>query len=256
MGGAHHFIDAQGENRRLLVALDGRVKLLLMAAALGVNLTAGGLRSPLGLAGLALLLVLAAGVRLRSFLRRMAVPAMLATVALLTQIFWFQQGEVLLRLPVSSWELTVYSGGVWRGLELAARIVGGMAVLLFFSLSTPLPELMRAARFFRCPPVLVELALIMYRYIFLLLEEGGRIRNAEKSRLGFVDFRSGLRSAGILGGMLVLRTYDRAERSFAAMRCRGYRGALTAVTPAKMQGRDWGALVAGMLLLAGLFAAR
>jgi len=129
-------------------------------------------------------------------------------------------------------------------------------VLLFFSLSTPLPELMRAARFFRCPPVLVELALIMYRYIFLLLEEGGRIRNAEKSRLGFVDFRSGLRSAGILGGMLVLRTYDRAERSFAAMRCRGYRGALTAVTPATMQGRDWGALVAGMLLLAGLFAAR
>jgi len=256
MGGAHHFIDAQGESRRLLVALDGRVKLLLMAAALGGNLAAGGLRTPIALSALALLLVLAAGVPVRSFLRRMAVPALLATVALVTQLFWFQQGEVLLRLPVFHWELILYSGGVVRGLELAARIVGGMAVLLFFSLSTPLPELMRAARFFRCPPVLVELAMIMYRYIFLLLEEGGRIRNAERSRLGFVDTRSAVRSSGILGGMLVLRTYDRAERSFAAMRCRGYRGALTAVTPGEMQGRDWAALAVGMLLLAGLFALR
>jgi cobalt/nickel transport system permease protein len=104
--------------------------------------------------------------------------------------------------------------------------------------------------------VLVELALIMYRYIFLLQEEGGRIRNAEKSRLGFVDTRAALRSSGILGGMLVLRTYDRAERSFAAMRCRGYRGALTAVTPGRMQGHDWAVLVVGLGLLAGLFAIR
>lgn len=256
MGVAHHFIDAGGQERRLLVALDGRVKLVLMLTALGINLTAGGLRGPFGLALLSLLLVLLAGVPARSFLRRMAVPAMLATVALLTQLFWFRQGEPLLHLPLLNRELVVHAGGVARGLELAARIVGGMASLLFFSLTTPLPELMRAARFFRCPPVLVELALIMYRYIFLLLEEGGRIRNAEKSRLGFVDIRAAVRSSGILGGMLVLRTYDRAERSFAAMRCRGYRGALTAVTPGQMRGVDWVALAVGLLLLAGLFAIR
>ena len=115
---------------------------------------------------------------------------------------------------------------------------------------------MRAARFFRCPPVLVELALIMYRYIFLLLEEGGRFRTAQKARLGFVDFRSGLSSAATLGGMLVLRTYDRAERSFAAMRCRGYRGALTNLPPGKLQGRDWAVLVVGLGVLAGLYAIR
>jgi cobalt/nickel transport system permease protein len=178
MGGAHHFIDAQGENQRMLVALDGRIKLVLLTAALVLNLTAGGVRTPLCLAVLALILVRISGVRASAFLKRMAVPAVLATVAFITQLFWFQEGPPLLSFPLLSFELTVYQGGVWRGLELASRILGGMGVLLFFSLTTPLPELMRAARFFRCPPVLVELALIMYRYIFLLLEEGGRIRNA------------------------------------------------------------------------------
>jgi cobalt/nickel transport system permease protein len=256
MGGNHSFIDPQGESRRLLIALDGRIKLVLLLAALAVNLIGGGLRTPAALALCAWFLVLAAGVRPATFLRRMAVPAMLAGVAFATQLFWIHSGEILIRLPFLSWSWEVTSDGMLRGLELAARIVGGMSVLLFFSLTTPLPELMRAARSFRCPPVLVELALIMYRYIFLLLDEGGRIRNAQKARLGFVDFRCGIRSAGTLGGMLVLRTYDRAERSFAAMRCRGYQGVLTTVPPGALQGRDWMVLVVGLLLLAGLFALR
>ena len=256
MGGAHGFIDAQGESRHFMVAVDGRIKLILLLAALVVNLAAGGVRVPLALALIAFALIVTAGVPPGAFVKRMAVPASLAVIAFATQLFWYREGGGLVAFPLAGREWTVYAGGIDRGLELATRIVGGMSVLLFFALTTPLPELMRAARWFRCPPVLVELTLIMYRYIFLLLEEGGRIRNAQKARLGFVGLRSTLRSSGILGGMLVLRTYDRAERSFDAMRCRGYRGALTSVTSGKVQVRDWAALVVGLSALLLLFAIR
>lgn len=256
MGGAHHFIDAQGETRRLIPALDGRVKLGLLAAALAVNLTSVGVEVPLFLLGGAFGLVLAAGLPAAGFGKRMVVPATLAVVAFLTQLIWVRQGAVVTTVGLHFFTLVIHQGGLQRGLELAARILGGMGVLLFFSLTTPLPELMRAARFFRCPPVLVELALIMYRYIFLLLEEAGRIRTAQKSRLGFTGFRTGVRSSAILGGMLVLRTYDRAERSFAAMRCRGYRGVLTTVPPGPLEGKDWMALGVGAVVLAGLFLIR
>ena len=90
---------------------------------------------------------------------------MLAGVAFLTQLFWFQEGRELYSFEVWIWQPTIYEGGVEKGVEIASRIIGGMATLLFFSLTTPLPELMRAARFFRVPPVLVELALIMYRSV-------------------------------------------------------------------------------------------
>jgi cobalt/nickel transport system permease protein len=256
MARAHPFIDPQGENRRLMVSLDGRIKLVLLAAALLLNLVSGGGRVSLLLALLAFALVLSAGVRAAAFLKRMAIPTLLALVAFTTQLFWVRLGEPLLTFPLLVWEATVYVDGVARGLEIASRILGGMSVLLFFALTTPLPELMRAARWFRCPPVLVELALIMYRYIFLLLEEGGRIRAAQKARLGFVDFRSSLRSSSNLGGMLVLRTFDRAERSFAAMRCRGYRGALTGIPPGELRRKDWWALVVGLGVLAMLLLMR
>jgi len=256
MGGVHGFPDNQGENRRLLVALDGRVKFSMTLAALLLNLAAGGVRFPLGLLVVTLCCCMVSGVRLRSFVRRMAVPLMLALVACATQIFWYPLGEPLVSIPLFGSEVVIREAALWRGLELGSRILGGMSVLLFFSLTTPLPELMRAARFFRCPAVLMELVLIMYRYIFLMFAEAGRIRTAQKARLGFVSFGNTLRSAGTLGGMLVLRSYDRAERSFAAMRCRGYRGTITVVPPGQLRPHDWGVLLASGIILALLWQLR
>ncbi len=253
MSQAHQFIDAQGESRRLLVALDGRVKFVLMLMALGLNLWGARLSVSLALLAAGFLCSLLSGVRLRSFGKRMLMPLVLAGVALLTQFFWVRDGALLAQLDLWGWELLLMEGGLHKGLLLASRILGGMGVILFFSLTTPLPELMRAARFFRCPEVLVELTLIMYRYIFLFMEEGIRIRNAQKARLGYSGWKNALRSSGVLGGMLVLRTFDRAERSFAAMRCRGYRGSLAAVAPGPMAKKDWWALGIGTLLL-GLIA--
>ncbi len=252
MGKVTRFIDPPEGSPRLLVAIDGRVKLLLLLGFLLVNLAVGGWRVPLLLAMLALLGALMAGVGVAPFLRRMVVPALLAAVVFFSQVFWARQGEEVLLLDLGGRQAVVYEEGARRGLELSARILGGMGMLLFFSLSTPLPELMRAARFYRVPAVLVELALVMYRYLFLLLEEAGRIRTAQAARLGFGDTRSRLRSAGILGGMLVLRTYDRAERGFAAMRCRGYCGSLTPIPSAPLQRRDWGTLGVGAVVLAFL----
>lgn len=243
MSGIHQFTDVQGERRRLLIALDGRIKLVIMVISLLLNLIAGGLRFPLALAGLALLAIVASGVSMRAYLRRMIVPAMLALVAFSTQLFWYPEGELVRIVPLFGIDIEIHSGALQRGLELAGRIIGGMSVLLFFALTTPLPELMRAAHFFRCPAVLVELALIMYRYVFLMFEEASRIRRAQKSRLGYVRFTNTVRSVSTLGGMLILRSYDRAERSFAAMRCRGYRGVMTAVVPSRLKAHDWGVLL-------------
>ena len=103
---------------------------------------------------------------------------------------------------------------------------------------------------------MVELALIMYRYIFLMFEEATRIRSAQKSRLGYVSFKNSLRSISTLGGMLILRSYDRAERSFAAMRCRGYRGVMTAVVPTRLKGHDWGVLLVAIAILGLLWTVR
>jgi cobalt/nickel transport system permease protein len=76
------------------------------------------------------------------------------------------------------------------------------------------------------PRVLTELALLIYRYIFVLIEEAIAIRDAQRVRLGYHSWRQSMRSLSILGSGLILQAYDRAERVFAAMTVRGYSGTM------------------------------
>jgi cobalt/nickel transport system permease protein len=94
-------------------------------------------------------------------------------------------------------------------------------------MSTPMNKLLLAATWFRVPKIFVELALLVYRYIFVLLEEIVTIKDAQRIRLGYHNWRRSMGSLGVLGGSLILRTYDRAERVFDAMIARGYSGTMT-----------------------------
>jgi cobalt/nickel transport system permease protein len=71
-------------------------------------------------------------------------------------------------------------------------------------------------------PFVVQL-LLLYRYIFVLMEEAGRMVRACASR-SFDSRAMRVRTFGSLIGILLLRTIDRAGRVYLAMCCRGFDG--------------------------------
>jgi cobalt/nickel transport system permease protein len=77
----------------------------------------------------------------------------------------------------------------------------------------------------KVPRKLVYLFFFFYRYLSVLHEEYTRLRGAMKIRC----FRPGTnmhtyRTYAYLVGMLVVRSYERSERIYGAMLCRGFRG--------------------------------
>ena len=67
--------------------------------------------------------------------------------------------------------------------------------------------------------------MLLYRYIFLLVDQTGRIVRARSLRSAGRRGR-GLSSYGPLVGSLFLRTLDRAQRIHRAMVCRGFTGVI------------------------------
>lgn len=73
------------------------------------------------------------------------------------------------------------------------------------------------------PRVFAVQLLFLYRYLFVLGDEGGRMARARASRsLG--DRGMGVKVFGSLAGHLLLRTIDRAQRIYMAMLSRGFHG--------------------------------
>ncbi|MCC7212735.1 MAG: hypothetical protein IT451_12965, partial [Candidatus Brocadia sp.] len=102
--------------------------------------------------------------------------------------------------------------------------LGGISLVITFSYTTTISRLCAGLTWFRVPNTIVELMAFMYRYIFLFVDEVATMWIAQKSRLGHTSWRKMIPSLGSLCGTLIIRAFDRAERTSEAMYVRGYEG--------------------------------
>ncbi|HEX2971281.1 MAG TPA: cobalt ECF transporter T component CbiQ [Tepidisphaeraceae bacterium] len=96
-----------------------------------------------------------------------------------------------------------------------------LLTMILLSNTTPFSELLRVLRAVRVPALLLTTLALMYRYVFVLLDESQRMRRARQSRT-FTASRWHLwKSTATVLGQLFIRASERAERVYSAMWARG-----------------------------------
>jgi cobalt/nickel transport system permease protein len=116
--------------------------------------------------------------------------------------------------------------------------------------TVPVVTLGQALHNLRLPDKLCHLLLFTYRYLYVFEQEYRRLVQAIKIR-GFQP-RTNLhtyRTYAYLAAMLLVRSFDRADRVFQAMLCRGFQGVFYSLRTFYWQRRDWVFMVASMLVL-------
>lgn len=105
-------------------------------------------------------------------------------------------------------------------LEKAALTV--LAVLILMA-TTPAAKLMAGLRAVGVPKILLSVLMLTVRFLTLLAGEAGRMTRAYRLR---ANSPKGIRigDMGSFVGQLLLRSVDRAERVYRAMKLRGYSG--------------------------------
>ena len=76
------------------------------------------------------------------------------------------------------------------------------------------------------PSLMTELMYLIYRFVFVLLDTHGRMREAAGARLGWRDFRTSCRSFGGTAAGLLLVALRKSRTYYDAMAARGYDGGL------------------------------
>jgi len=111
------------------------------------------------------------------------------------------------------------------------------AVLILIAV-TPFSQLTGQLRRMRFPDVFVNLLEMVYRYIGVLLEEASSMHTAYMLRS---TAHKGLkmRHMGSFVGQLLIRSFDRAERVYEAMKCRGYPGQKATASRIRLRGSDY-----------------
>lgn len=241
----------------LIHELDPRVKLLLtLFFILMLVLLPDGAWLAYGISyGLVLMTIVLAQISLSYVLKRtlIVLPFLLAAVTVLFTL----PGDVLVILPLG---LTISDAGLVRFLSIVIRSLVAIQMAILLTATTPFPDILHGLRHLKVPAILVSIIAFMYRYLFVLADEAGRLLRGRAARSAAHPHMPG-RAGGTLGwrakvtgnmiGQLFLRSLDRSDRVYNAMLARGYQGELLTINPHRMHGRDWAVL----LSYAGLITA-
>lgn len=134
---------------------------------------------------------------------------------------------------------------------VALAVLAGVLVV-----SAPLERTARAAWHLGVPGVVIQVALLAYRYVFLLGDELERLRVALRVR-GFRNRpnRHSYYTVAAATGTLLARGADRADRVAAAMRCRGFDGTFRSLDDDRTRWEDGLTLVIALVVAGALLGA-
>ena len=222
------------EGSSLIHRLDPRGRIII--TALFAVLVAVAESFPAALAGLALALGWLALAHLpvkKVFVKLLAVNGFIFFLWLVLP--WTYPGDKIWQLgPLAATRQGIAVTALIT-LKSNAIIIGLMALIA----TVPVTTLGQAMQALKLPDKLCHLLLFTYRYIYVFEVEFQRLVQAMKIR-GFQP-RTNLhtyRSYAYLAGMLLVRSYDRAESVFQAMLCRGFHGVFYSLKTFSWQRRD------------------
>ncbi|MBD0336917.1 MAG: cobalt ECF transporter T component CbiQ [Cyanobacteria bacterium Co-bin13] len=154
---------------------------------------------------------------------------------------------VVLVLPLASGETVLWQWG-WltvrqEGLQSMGLVLGRFLSILTLGFillgTTPFLSLIKAMRSLGLPAILTDMTLLAYRYLYEIADTLATMQQAMRLR-GFgqtrqrrlrLDGRVQQQLASLIGTLLI-RSYERSERVYKAMRLRGYGTPQSPVKPA------------------------
>ena len=104
----------------------------------------------------------------------------------------------------------------------AVKTVLCVSAVLILVASTPFTEISAALRKLKVPGVFVTVFEILYRYAGAIAEEAYAAYLAYKLRSPKNARGVAMKDMGTFAGRLLIKSFDRAERVYAAMKLRGY----------------------------------
>lgn len=157
-------------------------------------------------------------------------------------IIFTQPGPKVLLTEIGALQVFVSQPGFTHFTSILVKSALSVVAAVIFTASTRFGDTLTALRVLGLPKELVSILSLMWRYLFLLIDETRNLARARQSRSGAnAQTDANLRTlpirvstTGKMVGNLLLRSLERGERVYAAMCSRGYTG-----EPFRSEGQTW-----------------
>lgn len=162
----------------------------------------------------------------RFYCKLLIVPLTFVLLSSIAILFVSGSGSQIVSFQAFGLVLGIGRESANTALLVLSRTLGGTGSLFFIALTTPMIEIFSILKSLGLPDVLLDLSMLIYRYIFVLMDQAIMINSAQTTRLGHASLKGSFNSFSMLASVLFLRAWEQGERLMVAMDSRCYDGRL------------------------------
>lgn len=171
------------------------------------------------------LTVILGGIPHKRYIKLMIIPLTFIFLSTLAIAINFSRVPLdLFSIPLGKYYITSSFESVHRCTQLIITALSAVSCLYFLALNTTMVDILSVLRKLHCPKLVCELMLLIYRFIFILLDVAYHIRTAQLSRLGYKNYKSSLIDYSTLVQTLFIKSVTKSRYLYYAMESRGYDG--------------------------------
>ncbi len=173
------------------------------------------------------LTVVVGGTSLKYYLKLLRLPIAFLILSTLSIIFEISSSPVTVpSLYFLNKYIYITTEQVLFGAGLVMTALGSVSCLYFLALTTPFSDVLYVLNVIHCPGLLIELLLLIYRFIFVLYDIAAALNIAQESRLVTCNFKTRIKGSVSLFETLFIRAIRKSSNLYDAMESRCYDGTL------------------------------
>jgi cobalt/nickel transport system permease protein len=218
------YVEDLSSKKGLLQSINPLVKLVAIVFMIVASICIFQLSFLLAICAVPLVLAVASRIPLKHFFSRtMLFPVFAALISIPT--LFLSAGNPVWSTNIGITTLTVTAEGLTRFLVFSVRVWFCVASLTLLILSTGFDRMLKLLASIKIPAIIVQLFALTYRYFFVSVHEAQSVLIAKEART-YVNKKTfnlqSLRDLGHILAALFIRTYERSERVYLAMKARGF----------------------------------
>jgi cobalt/nickel transport system permease protein len=218
------YIEDLSSRKGMLQSINPVAKLVAIVAMIVASLFIFNLSYLAMLCVIPIVLAFSSKIPIKHFFSRTAlIPVFAAVISL--PILFLTSGSSLASANIGITTLTITSEGIVRFLVFTIRVWFCVASLTLLILSTGFDKMLELLSTIKVPSVIVQLFGLTYRYFFVSIHEVQSVLIAKEART-YVHKKTinmqALKDLGSVVATLFIRTYERSERVYLAMKARGF----------------------------------
>lgn len=166
-----------------------------------------------------------AKIPLDKYLKILVIPITFLLISTITILFNISDKDIYIwNFRMFGKYIGVTNESIIQSINITTRVFASLSATFFLALTTPLNKIIMVFKKIHIPQTIIELLVLIYRSIFIFLEESKEIYMAQEIRFGYSSFKSSIRSTALLMKSLFIRVLIKYEEMVVCLDCKLYNG--------------------------------